>query len=40
MRDELWTYSFHPKSSAAIHHLKEVFVLLTPEPTEPSDFKI
>ncbi len=36
----IWTYSFHPKSSAAIHHLEEVFVLCTPEPTKPGDFKI
>jgi hypothetical protein len=37
---EARTYSFHPESSAAIHHLEEVFVLFTPKPTKSGDLKI
>lgn len=36
----IWTYSLHPKSSTAIHHLEEVFIFLTPEPTEFRDLEI
>ena len=34
------SYTFHPKPSTAIHHLEEVFVLLTSKPTEFGDFEI
>lgn len=34
------TYSFHPKSSTAIHHLEELFIFPTSEPTESGDFEI
>ena len=34
------TYTFHPKSSTAIHHLEKVFILLTPEPAQSGDFKV
>lgn len=34
------TYSLHPKSSTAVHHLEKVLVLLTPKPTEFRDLEI
>lgn len=33
-------YSLHPKSSTAIHHLEEVLIFLTSEPTESCNLKI
>src|SRR5690625_2806382 len=37
---ETGTYSFHPEATAAIHHLKEIVVLLAAEPVEPRNLKV
>ena len=34
------TYSLHPETSAPVHHIEEVFVLLAPEKVEARNLKI
>ena len=34
------TYSFHPETTTAVHHLKEILVLLAAEPAELRDLEV
>jgi hypothetical protein len=34
------SYSLHPETSTAVHHLEEVLVLLTPEPVKSGNLKV
>ena len=34
------TYSFHPETTTAVHHLKEILVLLAAEPAEFRDLEV
>lgn len=34
------TYSFHPEATRAIHHIEEIFILLTSEPVQPRDLEV